>query len=156
VDILASVVLVGHAMDKPGIRVEVEDDWRDLGEECPPLGLVQPVRVLSLVHEFEEVDNVDTADLEAGEVVEEQVDGGQGLVSGHVAAASHDNIGLLILVCAELGPDTDALGTVLDRLLHGQILQMNLLVGHDHVDVVVRSKTVVHYCLLLENCCAAW
>jgi len=146
VDILATLVLIGHAMDEPGIRVEVEDDGRDLGEQRPPLSLVQPVRVLALVDELEEVDDVDAADLEVREVVEEQVDGGQRLVRRHVAAAGHDDIGLLVLVRAELRPDTDALSTVLDRLVHGQVLQMNLLVGHDYVDVVVRSETVVHYC----------
>ena len=58
-------------------------------------------------------------------------------MSRDVTTAGHDYIRLLAGVSAELWPDTDTLGAVLDGLFHVQILQMILLVCDNNVDVVV-------------------
>ncbi|CRK12876.1 hypothetical protein BN1723_009833, partial [Verticillium longisporum] len=126
------------------VGVEVEYDGDVVGEEGGPLGVGEAVGVVGVVDELEEVDDVDAADLEVGEVRHQQVDGGERLVGRDVAARGHDDVGLGAGVGAELRPDADALGAVLDGLVHGQVLQVVLLVGDDDVDVVGRGEAVVH------------
>ena len=135
--------LVGQAVDEPGIRVEVEDDGPVVGKQGRPLGIRQAMRVLVVRDQLEQVDAVDAADLELGEMLQQQVDGGERLVRADVAARGHDEIWLLAAIGAELRPDADALGAVDDGVLHGQVLQVLLLVGHDDVDVVGRAQAVV-------------
>ena len=47
------------------------------------------------------------------------------------------------LVVTRPVPDADALGAVLNRGIHIQVLKMELLVGNDHIDVVLASEAVV-------------
>ena len=55
----------------------------------------------------------------------------------------HDHIRLLALVVGGPLPDTQALGAVLDGLLHGEVLHSRVLGGHDHIDIVAAADTVV-------------
>lgn len=128
--------LVGQPVDQPGVAVEVEDDGLVGGEEGHPLGVRQAVRVVVVADELEQVDAVDAADLEVWEVLQEEVDGGEGLVRADVAARGHDDVRLLARVRRELRPDADALCTVLDGRLNREVLQVFLFVCDDHVDVV--------------------
>lgn len=116
--------------------MKVEDHRLILGEQADPLLVVQTVGMLSRADQLEKIDDVDHANFQLGEVSEQEVNGGQHLVSADVTARCHDNIGLLASVGAELGPGADTLGAVSDSLVHGQVLQMLLLVRHDCVDVV--------------------
>lgn len=136
--------LVRQAVHEPGVAVEVEDDGPVGREEGGPLAVREPVRVVLVRDELEQVDAVDAADPEVREVLQEQVDGGEGLVRADVAAARHDQVRLGARVRRELRPDTDALCAVLDGGLHRQVLQVVLLVGDDDVDVVGRPEAVVH------------
>lgn len=144
VDVGAAGALVGEAVHHPRVAVEVEDDGRVLGEEADPLAVRHAVGVLRGVDEHEEVDDVDVADLEVGEVLQQQVDGRERLVRADVAARGHDHVGVLAGVGAELGPDAGALGAVRDGLVHVQVLQVVLLVRDDDVDVVDGPQAVVH------------
>ena len=63
---------------------------------------------------------------------------------GNVTAGCHDDVGLLVLVVTRPFPDADALCAVGNSLLHGEVLQMLLLVGYDDVDVVFAAEAVVH------------
>lgn len=145
VQVLASGPLVGETVDHPGVAVEVEDDGLVGREEGRPLLVAEAVGVVARVDELEQVDAVDAADLELGEVVQEEVDGDEGLVGADVAAGGHDEVGLLACVGAEFGPDADALGAVLDGGVHAEVLEMLLLIGDNYVDVIGRAENVIHH-----------
>lgn len=136
VNVLAARTLVRQAVDHPGVAVEVEDDGRVRRKQADPLVIAHAVRMLAGVDQLEQVHAVDVADLELGEVLQEQVDGGQRLVRADVTGRSHDQIGVLSNVGAELGPDADALGAVRDGSVHVEVLEVVLLVGDDDVDVI--------------------
>ena len=63
---------------------------------------------------------------------------------GNVTAGCHDDVGLLVLVVTCPFPDADALCAVGNSLLHGEVLEMLLLVGNNYVDVVLAAEAVVH------------
>lgn len=62
----------------------------------------------------------------------------------HVAARYHYDVRLAALVVAGPVPDSDALGAVLNSLLHVEVLQMLLLVRDNDVDVVGAAEAMVH------------
>ena len=99
--------------------------------------------MLLLGLEAHQVDDVDDADLELGQVLADQVDRGQRLERGDVAGAGDDDVGLAALVVAGPVPDPDAARAVEDRLVHRQPVRRRLLAGHDHVDVVAAAQAVV-------------
>lgn len=136
--------LVGQAVDHPGVAVEVEDNRLVFREQADPLLVVQSVRVLSRADELKEVNNVDDADLELGEVSQKEIDGSQHLVCADITARRHDDVGLLASVGTELWPGADSLGAVGDGLIHGKVLQVLLLVGYDRIDVVGGGQAMIH------------
>ena len=144
VHVAVARALVGQSVDQPGVGVEVEDDGGVVGEEGDPFCVGQAVGVVDGGDELEEVDDVDAADFEGGEVLQEEVDCSEGLVGRDVAARGHDYVGLGALVGREARPDADALCAVHDGVGHGEVLEVFLLVGDDDVDVVGRAKAVVH------------
>ena len=93
--------------------------------------------------EAEEIDDVDEADLEVGEVLAEDGGGGEGFLRGDVAGAGHDDVGLGAVVGGGPVPDADAFGAVLDGGVHVEVLEVRLLVGDDDVDVVDGAEAVV-------------
>lgn len=135
-DVLASRSLVCQSVHHPGVAVEVEDDGRVCCEQANPLVVAETVRMLAWVNQLEQVHAVDIADLELWEVLKKQVDGGQCLVSADITTRSHDQIGVLSNICAELGPDANTLCAVLNSCIHVEVLKMILFIGYDDVDIV--------------------
>jgi hypothetical protein len=104
--------------------VEGEDDVLAGGEDRVVVGVAEPVRVLGGGLELHQVDDVDDADLQLGEMLAEDRDGGQDLQGGGVTAAGHHDIRLFALVVAGPGrrraharatPDVTNLAAVPDR-----------------------------------------
>jgi hypothetical protein len=131
-------------MHHPGVAVEVENDGCVIGEETGPLRVCKTVRMVARVDQHEEINNVDTTDLEVGEVLEQEIDSSQRLMSADITTRGHDQVRVLSGVGRELGPDTDTLSAVLNGSIHRQILEVLLLISNDYIDVVDRAKTVVH------------
>lgn len=144
VDMLVAGSLVGETMHHPGVAVEVEDDGSVVSEQADPLLVGHTVRVVDVVDQLEQINNVDDADLEIREVLQEQIHGSNGLVGGDITARGHDDVGLAASVSAEVRPDTNTLGAMLDGSIHVKELEMVLLVGNDDVDIVVGADAVVH------------
>ena len=86
------------------------------------------MRMFGMADQLEEVDAVDAANLQVGEVLQEKINGSKRLLGADVTARGHDEVGLLPGIGAELGPDADTLGAMLHGTVHGEILQMILLV----------------------------
>jgi hypothetical protein len=124
--------------------VEVEDNGSVISEEAGPLRVVKTVGVVTRVNQLEEIDNVDTADLELREVLEQEINGSQRLMGADISTRGHDQVGILTSIGRELRPDTNTLGAVLNSSVHREVLQMLLLIGNNNVDIVDRAKTVVH------------
>ena len=124
----ASGTLVCQSVHHPGIAVEVEDDGSVSREEAGPFSISETVRVVAGMDQLEEIHTVDTTDLEIGEVLQEKVNGGDGLMGADITTRGHDEIGVLAGVGAELRPDTNTLGAVLDGGIHSEELQVVLLV----------------------------
>ena len=103
----------------------------------------QAVRVLALGLQAHQVDDVDHAHAQLGQVLAQQRRGGDRLERRDVAGAGQHDVGLGAVVVARPLPDAEAAGAVRDRLVHRQVVQRRLLAGHDHVDVVARAQAVV-------------
>ena len=58
-------------------------------------------------------------------------------------AAGHHHVRLRAFVVARLPPDADALGAMRNGFVHGHVLQVLLLVGHNDVDVARALKAVI-------------
>src|SRR5260370_20297025 len=95
--------------------------------------------------ELEQVDHVDEKDLQVGKLLAKQLRCRKGLLGRYITGRSHDQVRLPILVVARPVPNADALGAMLDRGFHIQILKMQLLVGNDHVDIVLAPQAVIGY-----------
>lgn len=74
--------------------------------------------MVDLGDELEEVDDVDEADFEVGDMFAEEGDGCESLEGRYVAARGEDNVGVTALVVRGPVPDSDTLGAVLDGGLH--------------------------------------
>ena len=90
-----------------------------------------------------EVDHVDDAHLQVGQVLADQVGRGQGLERRDVARARHDHVGLALHVRAGPVPSPQSPRAVRDRIIHREVVQSRLLAGHDHVDVVAAAQAVI-------------
>ena len=84
-----------------------------------------------------------TRTLSSGQMLAQQLDGGQRLQGRHVAAAGHHHVGLAAAVVARPFPDAEPGLAVLDRLVHRQPLRRGLLAGDDDVDVVAAAQAMV-------------
>ena len=100
---------------------------------------LRPCGCSRLRHQAEEVDDVDEADLQVGAVFAQDRDGGKGLGGWNISRAGHHYVRLDAVVVRGEVPDADALGAVVDCLVHGQVLQVRGLVRDDDVDVVGAS-----------------
>ena len=90
-----------------------------------------------------QVDDVDDADLQVGQVLAEEVDGGQRLQRRHVAGAGHDDVGLAAVVVARPVPDADAARACRSASSIVEPVRRRLLAGDDDVDVVAAAQAVV-------------
>ena len=134
---------IRQPMNQPRVAVEGEDDRLVLREQRIEVSIRQAVRMLFRRLQFHQVHHVDDADFQFRQMLAKQLHGGQSLQSRHVAAAGHHHVRLAALVVAGPFPDAQALGAVLDRLVHGQPLRRGLLAGDNDVDVVPAAQAVV-------------
>ena len=132
-----------EAMDQPRIAVEVEDDRLVRREQGVELAVGGPVRMLGNRLQLEQVHDVDEPQLQVGLPLAQDRGRGQRLHRGDVAAAGQHHVRLDAGVGARAGPDAHALGAVHDRFVDGGELQVLLLVGHDHVHVVLAAQAVI-------------
>jgi hypothetical protein len=95
VQVEAAGPLVGQAVDGAVFAIREAVGMVDVGDE------------------LEEVDDVDEADFEGGDVFAEEGDGGEGFGGGDVAAGGHDDVGVGALVVGGPVPDSETFGAVL-------------------------------------------
>src|SRR3954451_14614536 len=107
VQVLVPVPAVGQPVDQPWVPVEGEDDRLVGREQGVEVAVVEPVRVLGVRLEPEQVHHVDEPDLQVLELLPEQVHGRQGLLGRDVAGRGHYHVRFDPLVGARLGPDAD-------------------------------------------------
>ena len=134
---------VGQLMDKRRVAVEGEDDRLILGEQHVVLGIGQTVRMLPLGLQLHQVNHVDNANLEFGQLFPQDGYGSQRFERRCLAAARHNNVRFCALIVGRPLPDADALGAVLHSLLHGQPLRTRMLGRHDDVDIVAALDAVI-------------
>src|SRR6185436_5998052 len=125
---------VREPVDQPRVAVVGEDDRTVGGEQRVELLVRQAVRVLARRLQAHQVHHVDDAYREFGQVLVEQVGGGEYLQGRYVAGAGQHHVGVLDCGTGPV-PDPDAGPTVPDRLVDAEPLRFGLLAGNDDVDV---------------------
>jgi len=95
--------------------------------------------------QFEKIDDVDEANLYIWELLTQERRRGQRFQGRNVASGGDHHVGLNALVVASPVPDPYALGTVLNRCVHVEVLKVKLLVRDDDIDIVFTSEAVVRY-----------
>ena len=101
------------------------------------------MRVFSLRHQAEEVDDIDETNLQIRAVLAQNCGSSERFGSRNISGAGHDDIRLGPCIGRCPVPDSDAFGAVLDGLVHVEELQMRSLVGNDDVDVVRAAQAVI-------------
>ena len=91
-----------------------------------------------------QVDDVDDAHLQLGQVLAQQRRGGEHLERRDVAGAGQHDVGLGAVVAAGPVPRADPARAVQDRVVHRQPVERGLLARHHDVDVVAAAQAVVH------------
>src|SRR5688500_2339025 len=99
--------------------------------------------MLPVVLQPHDVHHIDETDSKVGEAVLQDLRGREGFRGGYIAGCCHYEISLTILITARPVPDADALGAVLDRFVHGQVLRSRLLAGDDDVHVLARAQAMI-------------
>lgn len=103
------------------------------------------MRVFGARLEFEQVHNVDKANLQFRELLAEEVGRRERFLGRNIPSAGHHHVRFLAVIRAGLLPDADPLSAVDNRLVHVQVLQVILLVRHNHVDVPTAAQTVIRH-----------
>ena len=107
--------------------------------------MCQAVWVVAVRDELEEIHDVDETDFQIWEVLAEQCGGGERFLRHDVSGGSDDEVwGGGVGDVGGPGPDADAFCAVHDRVGHGEVLQVGLLVGDDDVDIVFGLEAVRH------------
>ena len=132
-----------YGVNGPRIAMEGEHHRSISREVLDEGGIVQTMGMKEGRIECHQVNDVDDADLQRGQVLAEQIHRGERLQRGHIAAAGHDDVGLVALIVAGPLPDADAGRAMLDGLVHRQPLRSRLLAGDDEVDVVPAAEAMV-------------
>ena len=127
---------IRELMDQPWIAVEVENDRLAGGEQAVEVAHAEPMRMLCVRLHLVQVHDIYEPNFQLRQPLAQDCRRRQRLQRRHVATRGHDHIRLGSLVVAGLGPDTDPLGAMRDRLIDGQELHVPLLVSNDNVDVV--------------------
>ena len=97
---------VGQTVNQPRVAVEGEDDRLVGREQLIEIPVAQPVRVLARRLQAHQVDHVDHADFQRGQMLAHERDRRERLERRHVAAAGHDDIGRRRRPrCSAHGPD---------------------------------------------------
>ena len=87
VDVVVIGAAAGEAVDEGGVAVEGEDNGAVFCEEGIEIVVAESVRMFGGGLEFHEIDDVDDADFEVGEIFSEDGDGGKDFESGDIAGA---------------------------------------------------------------------
>src|SRR5215472_15196968 len=95
--------------------------------------------------QFEKIDDVDEANLYIWELLAQERRRGQRFQGRNVSGGGDDHVGFNALVAASPVPNPYALGTVLNRCVHVEVLKVKLLVGDDDIDIVLASEAVVRH-----------
>src|SRR5208283_1122655 len=132
-------------VDQPRVGMEGEDDRLVPGEYLVEINVAQSVWVLALRLQLHEVHDIDHPDLQAGQMLAHNGDGGQRLQGGHVATAGHNHVGCNALIVAGPLPDADALGAVLYGGVHCQPLRRRVFARDHDVYVMAAAQAVVHH-----------
>ena len=132
-------------VNERSVGMEVEDHRLVGGKQRIEVPVGEPMRMFGLRHEAEKIHNIDESYLQIGEVLLQDCDRRKGLHGRDVAGTSHHGVGLLTVVAGRPVPDADAFGAVGDRIFHGEVLKMLLLIRDDDVDVIPRPKAVIRY-----------
>ena len=103
------------------------------------------MRMLDVRLQLHEIDDVDHADFQIGQVLAQDRDGGQRLQGGDIAAAGHDDVGCDVLVVTGPLPDADALGAMLHRGIHREPLRRRMFARNHDIDVVAAAQAVVDH-----------
>src|ERR1039458_6052005 len=85
VQVLVVGAAVGQSVDQPRVGMERKDDRLVFGEKLVEIRVAQPVRVLGLRLQFHEVDDVDHANFQVGQMFAHNGNGGERLQRGPVA-----------------------------------------------------------------------
>ena len=99
--------------------------------------------MLRLGLEAHEVDDVDDAHLQVGQLLAQDGGRGERLEGRDVAAAGEHDVGLAVVVVRRPLPHAEAARAVDDCVVHGQVVERRLLAGDDHVDVVAAAQAVI-------------
>ena len=134
---------VGQLVHQGGVAVEGEDDGLVPGKDHVVILVGEPVGVGGVGLELHQIHHIHHPQPHLGQVAAQDGHRCQGLQRGGVAAAGQHRVGLRPLVIGGPLPDADAVGTVLDGLVHGEPLGPGVLGGHHHIDVIPAFDTVV-------------
>jgi hypothetical protein len=127
---------VGEAVDEPRVAVVGEDHRAVDGEQRVEQGVGQAVRVLGVGLQAHQVDDVDDAHAQLGQMRPQQRRGRDDLERRNVPGAGQHDVGLPALVGRGPRPDPRAARAVGDCLVHAQVVERRLFAGHHNVDVV--------------------
>src|SRR5262245_18336485 len=81
--------------------------------------------------------------LRSGKGSRSSADGSERLLGRDVAGTRHHHLRFRALIVARFRPNAEALGAMLNRLVHRQVLQVLLLVRDDDIDVVGALQAVI-------------
>lgn len=130
-------------MDQPWVGVEVENDGFIFCEKGFKFIVAETVRVVEMWDKLEKIDNVYETDLDLWEMLAEKSDSGERLLSWNITARRHHNVWFFIDTIGSKFPNTNTLGTMGDRIVHVEILEMLLLISDNDIDVVSTTKAMV-------------
>ena len=136
---------VGQPMNQKRVAVIRKDDGLVAREQEIEIRVAQPVWMFGGRLQPHEIDDVDHAHLEAGQVVPKDGRGGQGFERRHVARRGHDQIRLGAFIVARPLPDADPGSAVPYGGVHPQPLRRRVFTRNDDVDVLPAAQTVVHH-----------
>ena len=114
-------------------------------EQLVEIHIAQTMGMLAGRLQLHQVDDVDHADPEVGQVFAQDRDGGERLQRGYVPATGHHHIGRHRLVVACPLPDADTLGAVLDGCVHRQPLRRGMFSCNYDIHVMMAAQAVVHH-----------
>jgi len=142
-NIILTLTLVCQAMNQPWVGMEVENARFVVSEEGLEFDIAEAMGVVGLWDQLEQVDNVHESDFKFGQVLAEKSSSGERFLGWNIAARGHDKIRFLTLVGGSPLPDASTLCAMCDSVFHVEILEMVLLVGNNHIDVVRASETMI-------------
>ena len=94
--------------------------------------------------QLHQIDDVDHPDLQVGQMLAKDRNGGQRLQRGDVAAARHHHVRLAALIVAGPLPDADPLRAMRDGGVHGQPLGGVVLAANHDIDVIPAAQAMIH------------